>query len=470
MGSTFFGLNTALTGLTAQQKAMYTTTHNLTNASTEGFTRQRVSMAAAPAFSYPGATTMLQAGQIGTGVEVKAFARLRDQFIDVQYRTQYASLGQWSARSDQLGRVDQVINEPSDSGLSAAMERYWAAWHSLSLNPESASAREAVRSTGDTLTAAFHSLNTQLTQAQTETDAKITDQVNGVNSLAAQVTTLNQEIAKVVNLGQQPNDLMDERDRLLDQLGKMALITVTTPNATNGKVSVSIGGQLLVDSTTDAVNPIAVDAAGAVTVGGTGITLTDGSLRGLIDVRNTIIGGPTGYLARLDTLANALIASVNTQHQAGYGLDGSTNNPFFAGAGAAGITLDAGIVASLNKIAASSTAADVPGGADNAVSLAQIKDLTQVIGGVSTTVDGYYQAVVSKVGVDADQAFRMQLVQQGVTDATQNRREAVGGVNMDEELSDMVKYQKSYNAAARMITTLDDMLETIVSKMGLVGR
>ncbi|MEW6583460.1 MAG: flagellar hook-associated protein FlgK [Actinomycetota bacterium] len=470
MGSTFFGLNTALTGLTAQQKALYTTTHNLANASTEGYTRQRVTMAAAPAFANPSANTMLSAGQIGTGVEVKAFARLRDQFIDVQYRQQYAAMGQWDARSDQLGRINQVISEPSDTGLSAALERFWASWHALSIAPESASAREAVRTTADTVTAAFKSLNTQLTQAQTETDAKIADRVSVANSLAAQVNTLNQQIAKVVNLGQQPNDLMDERDRLLDQLGNIALITVTTPSATNGKVSVSIGGQLLVDSTTNAVNALAVDSSGNVTVGGTGVTLTDGSLRGLIDVRYSVIGGTSGYLARLDNLANALVSSVNTQHAAGYALDGTTGNSFFTGSGAAGIALHSGIVGSLNKIAAASTAADVPGGAGNAVLIAQVKNLNQVIGGTTTTVDGYYQSIVSKIGIDADQAFRLQLVQKGVTDATANRRDAVAGVNMDEELSEMVKFQKSYNAAARMMTTIDEMLETIVNRMGIVGR
>jgi flagellar hook-associated protein 1 FlgK len=470
VGSTFFGLNTALTGLTAQQKALYTVTHNLTNASTEGYTRQRVTLAAAPAYAYPGATTLVGAGQIGTGVEVTAFARLRDQFLDVQLREQLATLGQWQARSDQLGRVNQVINEPGDSGLASALQKFWAAWQGLSLAPESASAREVVRSTAQSLVSAFRGLATQLTQAQTEADAKISDRTARANALAGQITSLNQQIAKIVGLGQQPNDLMDERDRLVDELGGIALISVTQPNPSNGKISISIGGQLLVDSTTDAVNALAVDAAGNVTVGSTGVTLADGSLRGLIDVRNTVIGGSSGYLARLDTLANALIASVNAQHAAGFGLDGTTGNAFFAGAGAAGISLAPAVVGSLDKIAASATAADVPGGSGNAVLLGQLKDLTQVIGGVTTTIDGYYQMVVSQVGVDADQAFRMALVQRSVADATSNRRDGVSGVNLDEELADMVRFQKSYNAAARMITTIDEMLELIVNRMGLVGR
>lgn len=470
MPSTFFGLNTALSGLTAQQKSLYTVTHNLTNAGTDGFSRQRVTAAAAPAFAYPGANTMVSAGQMGTGVEVKAFSRLRDQFIDVQFRQQVASLGNWEARGEQLDRVNQVINEPSDSGLASALDKFWSSWQSLSLNPESASAREAVRSTSETLTSTIRGLHLQLTQTQAEANAKIGDQSARVNTLAAQVTNLNQQIAKVIAVGQQPNDLMDARDLLVDEIGKMALVSVTTPNPANGKFSLSVGGQLLVDSTTDTVNPIAVSGAGVVTIGATPITLTDGSIRGYIDIRDTIIGGPTGYLSQLNNLANAIITSVNAQHATGFGLNGSTGNAFFAGVGATGITLAAPIVASLDNIAASGAAADVPGGSGNAVALAQLKNVTMLIGAATTTIDGYYQATVSAVGVDADQSFRMGLVAQGVMDATTNRRDAVSGVNMDEELSDMVKFQKSYNAAARMITTIDEMLDMIVNRMGIVGR
>jgi flagellar hook-associated protein 1 FlgK len=169
-------------------------------------------------------------------------------------------------------------------------------------------------------------------------------------------------------------------------------------------------------------------------------------------------------------MAAALVASVNARHSAAYGLDGSTGNAFFQGTDAATIALAAPIAASTDAIAASSTAAGLPGGADAAIGMAQLQYLVQTIGTATTTLDGFYGQFVAKIGVDADQASRLHQVQSGVLDAAQARRDGVSGVNMDEEMTDMVRFQKSYNAAARMITTLDDMLETIVNRMGVVGR
>jgi flagellar hook-associated protein 1 len=273
----------------------------------------------------------------------------------------------------------------------------------------------------------------------------------------------------VVAVGQTPNDLRDQRDLLIDQIASYANVTVTEPGTT-GKVSIAIGSQLIVDGTTDTVGTLAIDAAGAATVSGVATTITNGSLRGNVDIRDTVIGGPAGYLAQLDTFAAALSSSVNARHAAGAGLDGSTGNPFFAGATAAGLGLAAPIIASVDAIAASDTTGNLPAGADNAISLAQLQFVVQPIGASTTTLDGFYQQMVARIGVETDQASRMAQVQQGVLAAAQSRRDGVSGVKLDEEMADMVRFQKSYNAAARMITTLDEMLETIVSRMGVVGR
>jgi flagellar hook-associated protein 1 FlgK len=471
MGSTFFGLNTALTGLTAQQRALNTVTHNLTNASTEGYSRQRVTMAAAPAFAYPALNLERGPGQIGTGVEVKAYSRMRDQFLDVQYRTQNAQLGQWSARSDSLARVDTIINEPGESGLSSLMQDFWRSWQALSQNPESASARESVRSTAQTLISGFHDLAGQLEAVRADADTLMGTQVARVNELAGQINLLNQDIAKAVAVGQEPNDVLDARDRLLDELSRMANVSVT--QGQNGKVFVAVSGALLVDASTNATNAMAVSGTPAVvTVGGTDVTagLSAGSIRGLIDVRDTIVGGPAGYIAQLDALAAQVVGSVNAQHQAGFGLDGVSGRDFLQGTSAATIGLSAAVTASLDAIAASGSAADVPGGTANAVALAQLQRGTVTILGDTTTLDGYYQSMVSRMGVEADRAFRLEAVHRGVTDASAGRRDAVSGVNLDEEVADMVRFQKSYNAAARMVTAVDEMLDLIVNRMGMVGR
>jgi flagellar hook-associated protein 1 len=469
MASTFFGLNTALSGITAHQRALNTVTHNITNANTEGFTRQRVNMAAAPAYALPAYNNPVGPGQQGTGVVVSEHARLRDQFSDLQFRSQNAAFGQFEARSNSLDRLNQVIDEPGPTGINSLLGKFWEGWQALSRDPASSSAREATRAAGVSLTEGFQDMRAQLVDSQTEAGQRIGETVTQVNLAATQINTLNQAISKVVAVGQIPNDLMDQRDVLIDSISKVANIAVTTPG-TNGKVSVTLGGQLLVDSTTDTTNALAVSGAGVVTVGAAVATVTDGSLRGQIDMRDTVIGGAGGYLDQLDTLAAAVIAQVNTRHAGGFALDATTGNNFLAGTNAGDIAVDAAVLASTDKIAASDTAANVPGGGNNAVLLAQLQYVVLPIGASTTTINGFYEGLIARLGIDADQADRLAQVQKGVLDVATTRRDAVSGVNIDEEVTDMLRFQKSYSAAARMMTTLDGMLETIVNRMGIVGR
>ena len=469
MGSTFFGLNVALTGVVTNQRALNTVSHNLTNATTPGYSRQRVDTAAQTPFPYPALNMPVGPGQIGTGVVATQHLRLRDQFVDINYRATASDVGQFDARANALSTLDTVIDEPGDTGITHLLSEFWGSWQALSLQPDSAANRETVRHAGQALAQGFNDLAGQLTAAQTEADTRIGLGVARVNELAGQVNELNQQIAMIVAVGQEPNDLRDQRDLLIDQIAGFADITVTEPG-TNGKVSIAIGTQQLVNPATDTVNNLAISAAGAATVGGVATTVTSGSLRGLVDLRDTVLGGAGGYIAQLDTLAASVVASVNARHSVGFGLDGTTGNAFFAGTTAATMAIAAPIAASVDAIAASDTAANLPAGADNAIDMAQLQFVVQAIGASTTTIDGFYQQMVARIGVDTDQASRMHEVQTGVLEAAQARRDSVGGVNMDEEMSDMVRFQKSYNAAARMITTLDQMLETIISSMGVVGR
>jgi len=469
MSSTFFGLNVALSGVTTQQRALNTVSHNLTNATTPGFSRQRVQTSAATPFAYPGLNTAVGPGQLGTGVVATQYARMRDQFADLSYRGGTSDLGQFKAKSDALSNIDTIIDEPGDTGLTSLLSKFWGSWQTLSVNPDSAASREAVRQSGASLAQGFNDLSAKLTAAQTEANTRIGLGVTRVNEIAGQVNELNKQIALVVSVGQEPNDLRDQRDLLIDQLSAFTDVSVTPPSA-SGRVSVAIGSQLLVDSGTDTVNPLAISGAGAATVNGVATTITSGSLRGSVDLRDTVIGGAGGYLAQLDALAAGIAGSVNTRHAAGFGTNASTGNNFFAGATAATLAISAPVLASVDNIAASTTLAGLPGNADNAVALSQLQFVVQPIGASTTTIDGFYHQLVAKVGVDTDQANRLAQVQQGVLDAAETRRAAASGVNLDEEMSDMVRFQKSYNAAARMVTTVDEMLDTIISRMGLVGR
>lgn len=466
MGSTFFGLNTALSGLVAQQRALNTISHNLTNATTAGYSRQRVDMAAQTPFAAPALNSPVGPGQIGTGVVVTAHTRLRDELIDRGYRSQSASLGEFEARSDALGGIDASLDEPGDTGIASLLDRFWSSFQALSLSPESAAGREAARQSGVALTEGFSDLRAKLEGAQADATDRIALQVARLNDLVGQVNGLNQEIAKVTAVGQAPNDIADRRDLLLDEMSRYAGVTVT-PQAATGKVSIAVGTQMLLDAGSDTVTPLAIDPA----TGNPATAVPGGSIKGLIDVKDTVIGGAGGYLEQLNTLASAVAGQVNGLHRAGFGLDGSTGNDFFTVAADGRIAVSAAVRGSVNAIAASGTAGGVPANADVAIAIAQLRfNEGGTIGATQTSIDGYYQQLVTRVGVDTDQASRLAKVQEGVLDAVESRRQAVSGVNIDEEVTDMVRFQKSYNSAARMITTLDEMLETIVSRMGIVGR
>lgn len=468
MGS-FFGLATAISGLRAQQAALNTVNHNIANASTTGYSRQRVTMEGVPQAVQP---SFYAASPImpGAGVEIEQLVRLRDSFVDNQVRQQLSTLGQWTARSDGLARVEGLINEPSESGLAATLQAFFSSFQALARNPESTAAREAVRTAGQTLATTIQTINTQLTGVQTDTDAMIADRVAQVNTLAGQINSINQEIAKSVGAGMEPNDLYDQRDVMIDNLNRIAGVSVTTPAGALGKVSVSLGAALLVDATTNTVSALAVSGAGVVTVGAAVTTLADGQLRGLIDLRDTVLGGAGGYLQALDDLTAGLIGAVNTQHASGFDLAGGTGAAFFAGTGASTIALSAAVLASTSAIAASDSAANVPGGSANALALAQLERTAITIGAGTAQAGDYYASLIGRIGTDADQANRFRLVHEGIATASQNRRDAVAGVNIDEEVADMVKFQRSYAAAARMVTTMDQLLETVVERLGIVGR
>ncbi|HMM48007.1 MAG TPA: flagellar hook-associated protein FlgK [Miltoncostaeaceae bacterium] len=468
MGSTFFGLNVALSGVLTQQRALNTVTHNITNATTPGYTRQRVDMQAATAYPMPALNTAVGAGQIGTGVVAIQHTRVRDQFADVTVRTQSSLTGEWDARTNALRSLDRIIDEPGDTGITALLSRFWSSWQGLSSQPDSAASREAVRASGALLAQGIHDLHASFTAQQTEADGRIGLETGRVNDLAGQINAVNQRIALVVATGQEPNDLRDLRDNLVDELAGYTSITVTS--GTSDKLSIAVGGQLLVDGSSDTVSPFAIDPLGNASVGGVPVTLGSGSLVGHLAIRDQVIGGAGGYLAQLDILAGAIANSVNAVHSAGFGTDGSTGNDFFAGTTASTIGVSAAVSASVNKIAASATATGLPSNADNAVALAQLQFLVQPIGATPTNLDGFYQQFVTRLGTDVDQANRIAEAQRGVLDAAHARRDAVGGVNIDEETADMLRFSKSYNAAARMVTAVDEMLETIISRMGIVGR
>lgn len=475
MTSTFFGLEIARRGLQAQQRALDVTSHNVANANTPGYTRQEALMATTNPYPLLGMSLPAGAGQLGTGVEVSEIRRLRDLFLDLQYRGENTALGYWEARWDIIQKVEVILNEPSDSGLSKVFEQFWQSLEDLSKNPESMAARAMVLERGKTLAETFNHLDRQLKSLQSDIDSTIKVRVEEINSFARQIADLNLQIQKLEVGGQRANDLRDRRDLLLDQLSKD--IRVQAREDAFGMVQVSIGGRLLVDgSRVDELDVEGNDGSGFYRVvwkaDRQDVQVTGGAVKGLLDARDGLV---QEISKSLDGLVAALAEGFNGVHASGYGLGGETGNAFFITNDSKGwftasnIAVNADLEMDLGKIAAASSSGE-PGDGSNALKLAQLLKQEKNDGLGGTTFEDYYQALIGELGVQGQQAKRMAENQQLLVSQLDSNRQEVSGVSLDEEMVNMIRFQHAYAAAARVITAIDEMLGVIIERLGVVGR
>ncbi len=225
--STFQGLETARRGMYTQQTALQVTGHNVANANTPGYTRQRINFEQTSPFPSPSFNKPQIPGQIGTGVEAGSVQRIRDSFLDVQFRGENNKLGYWETKANSLMKMEEIMNEPSDSGLAKTMDMFWQSLQDLAVNPKNSGARSVVRQRGMALAETFNYLSNSLTTIRQDLNNEINVTEKEVNSLLKQVHNVNQQIGDVEPHGLLPNDLYDERDRLIDSLSKLVNINVT---------------------------------------------------------------------------------------------------------------------------------------------------------------------------------------------------------------------------------------------------
>ncbi len=486
MSSTFFGLEIGRKALQVQQTALNITGHNIANANTKGFTRQQAVMSATQPFAMPSYNRPIGAGQIGTGVEVQEIRRLRDDFIDLQVRQEVNKFSEWEAKQDALQKLEVIFNEPSESGLRTVMDQFWEAWQDLSGNPELEAVRKTVRERGITLAETFNHLDRQLSELAADIDASVKIKVDEINNIASQIATLNDQIVRIEVQNDNANDLRDKRDLLVDELSRSIQVTVSEDEY--GSLKVMIGGRALV-SGSEAFQISAVpDPANngyaelQWAADGSAVMVQSGELRGMLDNRDTIV---PSYRDQLDEIARTVVVELNAVHSAGYGLDDNVGGINFFdpidpldptypnNITAANIAVDAAIMADLDNIAAATTPGDPldpglnAGDGSNAINIVELKH-RNLIG--TATIDDYYRGMIAELGVQAQEAGRMTDNQELLVSQLENRRQQVSGVSLDEEMTNMIKFQHAYNAAARVVTAMDEMLETIVNRLGLVGR
>jgi flagellar hook-associated protein 1 FlgK len=446
--------------LMAQQKGINVTGNNIANVNTPGYSRQRLNLSS-------DVPIMTGNGLMGSGVTANKVERVYQRFLGVQINNETQSLGQWEAHKDALERVEMIFDESGGYGLNQVMSEFWNAWQDLTNNPSGSVERTVLVAKSEMLTATFSKNYEDLQKIQRDIDWNIEGAVEEINRLSENMVDLNQKIIQVESGGHMANDYRDQRDLVLKELSE--LIDINSFEDANGGVTVSVGsGQALVEGTHTYKLSTQANADGHQDVtwldssGNTVIisnNISKGKLKGWLDARDVDIDNS---LNKLDTLAQNLMTEVNSLHATGYGLDGSTGNDFFTGTAlATGIQVNQLIANDTNLIAAAE-GIDKPGDNGNAIAIANLQEAL-TMNGTTATFGAYYDSMVSDAGLAVQQATSYYDHQSQMVLQVENYRESISGVSIDEEAVNLIKYQNAYQAAAKLITTADEMMETVLA-------
>ncbi len=472
-------LEIARRALLAQQYQMNVTGHNIANASTPGYSRQRAHVVTT-------SPTESGGGMLGTGVIVQSVDRLRNRFIDTQIRASHDAYGQASQEYQILDQIQATFNEsPGSTGLSATMSAFFTSWQAVETNPEESVTRNSLLLAGRNVTNMFHRLNTEMSELRGSLRDEIQAKLDRINTLTSEISSMNVQITAASVSGVNTGDMRDTLGTKLEELATLANISVT--EGSNGTVSVMMGSVQIADN--GGSHTLKLSAAPAATIAGSSFDqlrittelgveapVSGGETGGVLKAYNTSIPDALG---RLDRLAEALVSEVNKHHATGYGLQEppQTGINFFSGTGAASIQIDLtdtssgaqpGSNPSLANIAASSVAG-ASANNDIALLIASAFDRkslttsggTALLGGLS--ISAYYNQSVTGLGSAINTAGTVMESHEQVLTQLGQQRDAVSGVSLDEEMTNMIKFQRAFDAAAKMVNTADEMFQTILN-------
>lgn len=443
-------IDIAQSGLSVYQNALDVTANNIANSSNPDYSRQRADLTAQVA-------TQDSTFTWGNGVKLADIQRIRDTLTDQQIRSNNSKYSDNNQQNVLLNNVQSLFSEPSDLGLSNLTTAFFNSWQQLSVTPNSVSLRNNVIQAAQSLSNKIQNINTGIDQAKSNIVGQAQDQVNTLNSDIKQIQTLNQQIFSAQVAGQQPNDLMDTRDKLINDISNIANVNVTYDNS--GSAVISIGGVLVADRATSTQFQVSNTSNGltiTTTNGGASPNLTGGKLYALTDVYNNKIGS---YQTQLNDFVNRLMTSVNSATSAGYTATTppQTGINFFDNYTNGVLSINNQILQDPNKIAASSDGTS--GNGDIAVNIANIINQKDSNG---TTLLDNYTSLVTQVGSDTQNASNNAQSYQQLLTQLQKQQSSYSGVSVDEEMSNVLQYQRSYEASAKILTIADQMLQTLL--------
>ncbi len=458
-------LDIAKGALTASQLALQTISHNIANANTEGYARQKAVLGEAMPLPSP-------VGLMGNGVRVEEIRRYVDKFLDNTITKKQTDLEFQKTSEKYLEQMEGILNE-DNSNLTQNITSFFNAWHELSTDPASIPARTALVTSGENLARGIRTLYADLRELQREMDNSIDQEVDSINTITTELAELNRRIFDGGMAGD-ANDYLNQRTQLLKELsGKLDVVSFEDDF---GRITVMTGkGKVLVDG----YNQWNLRTYDPDTTGFSSIAWEDAA-GNLSDIASDIEGGTLGallecrdihaegFIDQLDAVAKTLIDSVNAIHETGYNLNQTTDISFFKPLDryyAANIDVSAEIKDDVNNIAATSSG-DRPTDNDIALRIAALNeaDLAFTANGitVNTTPAHYVSSIVAGVGELKRNASDLVQYQENTLGLLDKQRESVSGVSLDEELTNLIQYQRAYQAAAQLISVADELLQTLI--------
>lgn len=417
-------LNTAKSGMNVSQVAIQTTSHNISNINTPGYSRQRVNQSASSPYSMPGKNSNFGAGQIGTGAQIDDVTRIRNSFYDYQYRSESHQYGNTSVKYEYFKNIEGIFNEPSDTAISSSLNSFFNSWSELSKDPQSSGVKSVVIENGKYLSNSINSAFKRLESLEEGLDKQSEYIIDEVNSMLSQLDKLEKNIKIIQGSGKSPNDFLDQRDQLLDNLSFKLNINDKDVKATLKK---------------------AYDANGKVTLDDltkSGVKIS-GELEGTLSMKQEI----NKYKGGLKQLANTITSNVN---------DAAGQEIFKAKDGEL-ISINPEMLQEPEKINVT---------ADIALKVYELKSEKVNINGKDMTINTFYNSMIQDLGQSSAAVIRDESNQSKLLENIDSSRSSVSGVSLDEEMISLVQLQHTYSANAKVMSTIDSLLDVVVN--GLV--
>ena len=417
-------LNTAKSGMNVSQVAIQTTSHNISNINTPGYSRQRVNQSASSPYSMPGKNSNFGAGQIGTGAQIDDVTRIRNSFYDYQYRSESHQYGNTSVKYEYFKNIEGIFNEPSDTAISSSLNSFFNSWSELSKDPQSSGVKSVVIENGKYLSNSINSAFKRLESLEEGLDKQSEYIMDEVNSMLSQLDKLEKNIKIIQGSGKSPNDFLDQRDQLLDNLSFKLNINDKDVKATLKK---------------------AYDANGKVTLDDltkSGFKIS-GELEGTLSMKQEI----NKYKDGLKQLANTITSNVNK----------AAGQDIFKAKDGELISINPEMLQEPEKINVT---------ADIALKVYELKSEKVNINGKDMTINTFYNSMIQDLGQSSAAVIRDESNQSKLLENIDSSRSSVSGVSLDEEMISLVQLQHTYSANAKVMSTIDSLLDVVVN--GLV--